>query len=147
MHRPTEPESALRSPAGRYSSCNVNIRRRANSASAFSPNIGARSERDQLSHPRSSADVWCNWLAEGGLRPSAVGALGLEEKLGGIISSAARKRHGHTTTTQQSAKIVTTTTIAANDAGDDRGRGDGGRRNQECCANGNKLSDFHVQRG
>jgi hypothetical protein len=28
-----------------------------------------------------------------------------------------------------------------------KGRGDGGRRNQECCANGNKLSEFHVQRG
>ena len=91
MHRPTEPESALRSPVGRYGSCNVHIRRQANSASAFSPNIGARSERDQLSHPRSSADVWCNWLAEGGLRRSAVGVLGLEEKLGGIICLVARK--------------------------------------------------------
>ena len=39
----------------------------------------------------SSADLWCNWLAERGQRRARVGALGFDEKLGYTIILAARR--------------------------------------------------------
>ena len=81
MHRPTEPESALRSPAGRYSCCNVHFGRRATNEITLPMEVWALCWH---SHPRECLDLWWNWLAERGQRQSAAGVLGSDGKGSGI---------------------------------------------------------------
>ena len=85
LYRPTGPESALRSPAGRFCSCIGHFGRRATNEITLSMDVWALCWH---SHSRECLDLWWNWLAERGQHQSAAGVLGSDGKLIGSIISA-----------------------------------------------------------